>query len=68
MVYPNPVSDILHIISETEYSARLFDLNGRLVHSGTNDQIINMTRMGKGVYLLELTAGGKTTRLKIVRE
>lgn len=68
MIYPNPVSDILHIISETDLSARLFDLNGRLVYSGTNELIIDMAPMKRGVYLLEITAVGKITRHKIIRE
>ncbi len=68
MIYPNPVSDILYIISETDFSTRLFDLNGRLVYSGTNELIIDMAPMERGIYLLEITAGGKITRHKIIRE
>ncbi|NLE35142.1 MAG: T9SS type A sorting domain-containing protein [Bacteroidales bacterium] len=68
MIYPNPVSDILHIISETDFSARLFDLNGRLVCNRTNELFIDMAPMERGVYLLEITAGGETTRHKIIRE
>lgn len=68
MVYPNPVSDILCISCEAGFSARLYDLNGRLVYSGKNERTINLAPMAKGVYLLEITAGGKVSKHKIVRE
>lgn len=68
IVYPNPVSDNLYIISEQEFSARLYDLNGRLVYSGTNERIIDMAPMGQGVYLLEIKSRDKVIKHKIVRE
>jgi len=68
MVYPNPANDVLHIISEKVFSARLYDLNGRLVYSGINNRIIDMAPMKKGLYVLEITSGEKVTKLKIVRE
>ena len=68
LIYPNPVSDNLNVICETFFTVRLYDLNGRLVYSGTNDRVINMTAMGPGVYLVEITTGGKVYKHKIVRE
>lgn len=68
MVYPNPVRDNLNIKSEMDFSVRLYDLNGRLVYSGTNDRIIDMAAMEQGVYLLEITSRGKVIKHKIVRE
>ncbi|MCK7533330.1 MAG: T9SS type A sorting domain-containing protein [Marinilabiliales bacterium] len=68
LIYPNPVSDNLNVICETFFTVRLYDLNGRLVYSGTNDRVIDMAAMGPGVYLLEITTGEKVYKHKIVRE
>ncbi|MFN2336393.1 MAG: M4 family metallopeptidase, partial [Bacteroidales bacterium] len=68
MVYPNPVRDNLNIISEMDFSVRLYDLNGRLIYSGTNERSIDMVAMEQGVYLLEITSRGKVIKHKIVRE
>lgn len=66
--YPNPVSDNLTVISEMDFSVRIYDLKGRLVCSGENERIIDMTTVKKGVYLLEITTGEKITKHKIVRQ
>lgn len=66
--YPNPVSDNLTVISDVDFSVRIYDLKGRLVCSGTNERNINMATVKKGVYLLEITTGGKITKHKIVRQ
>jgi Zn-dependent metalloprotease/PKD repeat protein len=68
LVYPNPVSDNLNIISEVDFAVRLYDLNGRLVYHGTNERIIDMAAMEQGVYLLEIKSRGKVIKHKIVRE
>ncbi len=67
-VYPNPVSDNLNIISEIDFSVRLYNLNGRLVYSGTNERIIDMAAMEPGLYMLEIISRGKVIKHKIVRE
>ncbi|MBE0676861.1 MAG: M4 family metallopeptidase, partial [Bacteroidales bacterium] len=67
LVYPNPVSDKLNIISEMDFSVRLYDLKGRLVFSGANERIIDMAAMEQGVYLLEIISRGKVIKHKIVR-
>lgn len=68
MVYPNPVSDNLNIISERDFSVRIYDLNGRLIYSGTNERIIDMAAMEQGVYMLEIISRGKVIKHKIVRK
>jgi len=68
MVYPNPVSDYLNIISELDFTFRLYDLNGQLVYTGTNERIIDMAAMRQGVYVLEITSRGKVIKHKIVRD
>ena len=68
LIYPNPVSDMLNVICEKFFEARLYNMNGRLIYSGTNDRIIDMSSMESGVYLLEINIGGKVIKHKIVRD
>ena len=71
-VYPNPVSETLHIIPvnpQLPYTAKLFDISGKLVLE--NSALINHTAFdvkntAKGAYLLELTQGNEKYTQKIV--
>ena len=73
-VYPNPVTDELNVNITNAQSdittARLFDNTGRLVYSstlknGTNS--IDMTKFGKGVYILRLKNNEGTQNMKIIK-
>jgi hypothetical protein len=55
-VFPNPVNELLSIKMESkgQYSATLFDINGKICHdlvfNGTTE--INTSRLPQGLYLL----------------
>jgi hypothetical protein len=56
-VYPNPASNVLHIgnrLANATANVILYDMSGRLVlHQGVkNDDNIDISRMGKGVYMV----------------
>jgi Zn-dependent metalloprotease/PKD repeat protein len=68
LIYPNPVSDHLNITCADDFSVILYDLNGRIVYSGTNDRLIDMSDIKPGIYVLELNTGNKLQKHKIVRE
>lgn len=55
-VYPNPVSDLLHI-KELPYEAvdyAIFDVSGRMVAAGTSNGTISVAGLEKGIYLLQI--------------
>ncbi len=62
--YPNPCSDILYLNTpiSTKSSFTIFDLNGRIIHSGQVEagvQSIHLAFLGKGVYWIQLGESNK---------
>jgi beta-glucanase (GH16 family) len=71
--YPNPVADILTIVSPSDGSYILFDATGRSVATGRCDKSlatqISMTDLPSGQYLLELQyENGDTQTTMILRK
>lgn len=68
-VYPNPVSDVLFLKGISKASVKIYNMAGQLLHSETisNGQL-NVSRLAKGLYLVTVEAGGKTTTHKVVKK
>ncbi len=70
-VYPNPVKDILNVISaESIDVVRIFDLNGRVVKQATPNKAnfdMDVANLSKGVYLVKLNAGDKEATAKLIK-
>lgn len=73
-VYPNPVHNILYInitnVRNNIPIAKLFDNNGKLVYSGQmkkGENLINMSKLSKGVYLLNLKNSEEVQNIKVVK-
>ena len=70
--YPNPVKDILNITNGNEMqSAIVSNMLGQEVMSkdiNSSNTTIDLSGLGKGVYLIKLSSGGKTKTLKIIKE
>lgn len=72
-IYPNPVIDdiIIDVKGQLEFSACLYDLNGKLVMKAKNEKILSVQSIPSGTYLLEiqdLKTGQKIVEKIIVRE
>ena len=72
LVYPNPVSSILHLGELGQFrSVELYDLNGRtLARLDLNpvETSLNMEGFAQGIYLLRLSGEGFDERIKIMKE
>tara|TARA_B100000900_G_scaffold262271_1_gene223525 strand:- start:11129 stop:12973 length:1845 start_codon:yes stop_codon:yes gene_type:complete len=70
-VYPNPVKDILNVISAESIDAvRIFDLTGRVVKQATPNKAnfnLDVADLSNGVYLVKLNAGNKEVTTKIIK-
>lgn len=54
-VSPNPVENILNIVSDTEISkVEIYSISGKLVFSGHNTNQIDMQNFSNGMYLIKL--------------
>jgi len=59
-IYPNPVSDILHISEVVFDEYRIYDLMGRLVQEGVYSPTIDLSGLpASGMYVLQLKEEGR---------
>ena len=69
-LYPNPAKDILNIRSGSENSSyELVNMAGQLVGKGlVGNGNINVSKLTKGVYFINIEQNGMVTKLKFVKE
>ncbi|WP_112112995.1 T9SS type A sorting domain-containing protein [Flavobacterium aciduliphilum] len=71
-VYPNPVSNgVLHIESDvnSEKNVAIYDVLGKQVLNATTSQnMLNISSLTAGVYMVQITEEGKTATKKLVIE
>jgi hypothetical protein len=70
MTFPNPVSDIFSIVSDSKINTvTLTDLTGKVVRNmspQTNSYTFDMSSLGKGIYMVKIETDLQTTTRKIV--
>ena len=72
MIYPNPVSNNLHINlgKSTSSTISLYDINGnklRSINADSKETIIDVSAFNSGIYLLEIKSYGQPAEMhKIV--
>ena len=70
LAYPNPVIDKLHITGKDIQSVKVFDMQGRLVHSqecGPTDQMeVDFQGFAKGVYSVSIQSEGRSVNRSVV--
>ncbi len=68
-VYPNPVTDILHIDIDTKtIEVQLHNVSGALVLKKTNCQNISIAHLPQGVYMLTVTTAQGVYTQKVVKQ
>jgi hypothetical protein len=68
-VYPNPVSDMLQLMSSTVIEqVNIYSLQGQKVFEQTNPGLsIYVEHLTPGVYILESLSAGKLQRTKLMK-
>ena len=69
-MYPNPTDNILYVrmMDNREGTYRLVNLVGQQVDAGTlTEDGINVSKLGTGVYIIEVNDGQKTSSKKFVK-
>lgn len=66
-IYPNPVSNILHLNFDNLKLAQLYSLSGKEIYQ-TNKNSIDVSTFKKGIYIVKLTSyiGNKSTFQKVL--
>ena len=71
-VYPNPANDVINVsYADAIDGVTITDLNGRVVKQvvlGVNEAQINIADLSQGVYILNVSANGKSITEKIVKK
>ena len=67
IIFPNPVKDILYIENITDSNYEIYDITGKTVLNGVNNQI-NLGSLEKGVYFLKVTFEDKVITQNFIKE
>jgi hypothetical protein len=75
-IFPNPASNYLKITSQIEsssYTINIYDLNGKLVfnklidqYSEISEHMVNIEKLVKGAYFVEITSGTYNETQKLI--
>jgi hypothetical protein len=68
-VFPNPSTGIINLTLPDITDAVVYSMDGKIIlqqHNLPPATILNLSDQAKGIYLLELTSSGKTSRHKII--
>lgn len=67
-VYPNPAKDILNIKAKNITGVEIYNLVGQKVSAVKSADKVDVSGLSKGVYLIKVTAEGKTQTTKFIKE
>ena len=70
-IYPNPVTDMLYITSESEFSVNIYNTIGELIYSAANAEgelTFNMSALEDGVYLVQTIQNGNLSSQKLIKK
>ena len=69
-IYPNPAQDNIHIEDMHDaQSFKILDASGRIVDSGkTDSEMINVSALSKGNYILQIVSKGNVENFKFIKK
>lgn len=70
-LYPNPVSDYLHLEISQSASLSIFDIQGKQLLLGnysTEENLIDFSSFESGIYFMEIMFDGNTSTHKIIKK
>lgn len=68
-VYPNPVKNVLNINAKGDYNYQLISTDGKIVKDGDqSENAVNVQNLPTGVYIMNITQGGKTSSHKVIKK
>ena len=65
-VYPNPVADVLRFSQPC--NVKLYSLDGKQLLDATGTTALDVTGLGKGVYVVEMECDGETAHSKVLKK
>ena len=69
-IYPNPTSGTLYVQAPEGSTLTLIDMNGRTIAQqkvNATEEVVDLSELAQGVYLLEVNSGGQLYRERVVK-
>jgi len=66
--YPNPVTSHINIMCNSEFSVRIFNIYGKLILTGENQNIIDLSILKSGIYIIEIKTATGLLIEKFIKE
>jgi len=66
IVYPNPTSDVININKNVDIN--VLNYIGDIIISKQNTNILDVSKISSGMYMLQITYNNKTTNKRIIKE
>ncbi|PIP54850.1 MAG: hypothetical protein COX07_03120 [Bacteroidetes bacterium CG23_combo_of_CG06-09_8_20_14_all_32_9] len=70
-IYPNPASDYMMLLSDGKGTMSICDLTGKIVYSSkitNNTQVIDISKLSKGIYVVKVNSTKSSFAKKLVVE
>ncbi len=68
VVYPNPATDYLNIVTNTNlHSVLLYDITGKQINCRIDGTILDVSQLSKGIYLLKLLTDNDFKFIKFIK-
>ncbi|MDG0974469.1 MAG: T9SS type A sorting domain-containing protein [Crocinitomicaceae bacterium] len=67
-IYPNPTTNFIYFKeSVTNYTFKILTLNGKFILSGKTDDMVDISSLKSGIYLIEIV-GDKPRKVKFIKQ
>ncbi|WP_264537490.1 DUF5074 domain-containing protein [Flavobacterium sp. N1736] len=68
-IYPNPVSDILNIITEDEVvNVTVYDISGKSIHTKVSNNQVDVSNFAKGMYIINIVTDKAKYTQKFIKK
>ena len=68
VVYPNPVEDVINIVSNLDIRVNLYDMSGKILKQNITEKQIDLSNLPQGVYFLNIEHEGNIYNKRIIKE
>lgn len=68
LFYPNPAKEMIRIESDSDLAVRIFNINGNILIQAENQNIIDLTSLSPGFYVIEIRTKGMTYRSTLIKD
>ena len=68
VVYPNPTSNILNIVTDLDIKVNVYDITGKILKLDLTNKQIDISNLPSGVYFLNIEHEGNIYNKRIIKE